>query len=246
MLCDQRAEWPRTLILLSTLLQEKKNSIRTYIFSICSKFCYSQSAADFIQELTGTPSCMQTLIWRNVARFVYKSFDIYPRWIVEVGGEIAPGWFFVLQQCVFIPSHLHRMQKMGHFRATRRQWNVQHYLNWRGLPGRWKNSLSFSMRSNCLPVTVHRKVEKHGECGGPNANLFDLTPRCLLNFQRFPCGIYKLSPAPPPPGLLRAFARLVSPGGGAFAKFALPGGLAFTNPRAIPKLLTCQQFPIRI
>ena len=177
----------------------KKNSIRTYIFSICSKFCYSPSAADFIQELTGTPSCMQTLIWRNVARFVYKSFDIYLRWIVEVGGEIAPGWFFVLQQCVFIPSHLHRMQKMGHFRATRRQWNVQHYLNWRGLPGKWKNSLSFSMRSNCLSVTVHRKVEKHGECGGPNANLFDLTPRCLLNFQRFPCGIYKLSPAPPRP-----------------------------------------------
>jgi len=30
------------------------------------------------------------------------------------------------------------------------------------------------MRSNCLPVTVHRKVEKHSECGGPKANLFDL------------------------------------------------------------------------
>ena len=38
------------------------------------------------------------------------------------------------------------------------------------------------MRSNCLPVTVHRKVEKHGESGGPKANLFDLTPRRLLNF----------------------------------------------------------------
>lgn len=93
---------------------------------IYSKFCYSQSAADFIQELTRTPSCKG---WSggmsNVGRFVYKSFDIYLRWIVEVGGEIAPGWFFVLQQCVFIPSHLHRMQKMRHFRATRRQWNVE-------------------------------------------------------------------------------------------------------------------------
>ena len=179
---NQRAERPRTLTLLSTLLQEK-NSIRTDIFSICSKFCYSQSAADFIQELTRTPSCKR---WSggmsNVGRFVYKSFDIYLRWIVEVGGEIAPGWFFVLQQCVFIPSHLHRMQKMRHFRATRRQWNVEPYLNWRGLPGKLKNSLSFSMRSNCLPVTLHRKVEKHGECGGPKANLFDLTPRRLLNF----------------------------------------------------------------
>ena len=179
---NQRAERPRTLTLLSTLLQEK-NSIRTDIFSIYSKFCYSQSAADFIQELTRTPSCKR---WSggmsNVGRFVYKSFDIYLRWIVEVGGEIAPGWFFVLQQCVFIPSHLHRMQKMRHFRATRRQWNVEPYLNWRGLPGKLKNSLSFSMRSNCLPVTVHRKVEKHGECGGPKANLFDLTPRRLLNF----------------------------------------------------------------
>ena len=35
-------------------------------------------------------------------------------------------------------------------------------------------------------------------------------------------------PPPPPPGQLRAFARHVSPGGGAFANFALPG--------TIPKL----------
>ena len=54
------------------------------------------------------------------------------------------------------------------------------------------------------------------------------------------------APSPPPPGLLRAFARLVSPGGGAVANFALPGGRAFANPRAIPELLTRTRFPIRI
>ena len=40
-------------------------------------------------------------------------------------------------------------------------------------------------------------------------------------------------PAAPstPPGYCRAFARLVSLGGGAFANFVLPGGWAFANPR---------------
>ena len=41
---------------------------------------------------------------------------------------------------------------------------------------------------------------------------------------------------PPPPGLLRAFARLVSLGCGVFANFLLPGGRAFANPGAIPGL----------
>ena len=45
-------------------------------------------------------------------------------------------------------------------------------------------------------------------------------------------------PSPPPPGYLRAFARLVSPGGREFANFALPGGRAFANPGAISELLT--------
>ena len=47
---------------------------------------------------------------------------------------------------------------------------------------------------------------------------------------------------PPPPGYCRAFARLVSSGGGAFANFALPGGQAFAN----PELLIRTWFPIRI
>ena len=35
---------------------------------------------------------------------------------------------------------------------------------------------------------------------------------------------HSIPPAPsPPPGYCGAFARLVSPGGGAFANFALPG-----------------------
>ena len=51
---------------------------------------------------------------------------------------------------------------------------------------------------------------------------------------------------PASPGYCGAFARLVSPGGGAFASFALLGGRAFSNPGAIPELLTRRQFPIRI
>ena len=50
---------------------------------------------------------------------------------------------------------------------------------------------------------------------------------------------FQLRPAPPPPPSptwATAFARLVSPGGGAFAKFVLPGGRAFANPGAIPEL----------
>ena len=47
-----------------------------------------------------------------------------------------------------------------------------------------------------------------------------------------------IPPAPsspqPHPGYCGAFARLVSPGGGALANFALPGGWAFANPPAKP------------
>ena len=55
-------------------------------------------------------------------------------------------------------------------------------------------------------------------------------------------------PAAPsaPPGYCRAFARLVSPGAGAFANFVLLGVRAFANPAAIPELLTHMLFPIRI
>ena len=41
---------------------------------------------------------------------------------------------------------------------------------------------------------------------------------------------------PPPPGYCRAFARLLSPGGGAFANFSLHGGWAFANRGAVPEL----------
>ena len=40
--------------------------------------------------------------------------------------------------------------------------------------------------------------------------------------------------AHPPPGLMRAFARLVSSGGGASANFALPRGRAFASPGPTP------------
>ena len=41
-------------------------------------------------------------------------------------------------------------------------------------------------------------------------------------------------PPPPPPGYCRAFARLVSPGGGAFANFAQPGAGHLPNPGPFP------------
>ena len=47
---------------------------------------------------------------------------------------------------------------------------------------------------------------------------------------------------PPPSGYCGAFARLVTPGGGAFENFTLPGARAFAN----PELLTRTRFPIRI
>ena len=58
--------------------------------------------------------------------------------------------------------------------------------------------------------------------------------------------LYQSIPAKrsPPRGYCGAFARLVSPGGGAFA--ALPGGRAFANPGANPELLTRTRFPINI
>ena len=64
---------------------------------------------------------------------------------------------------------------------------------------------------------------------------------CISQFQLHPA-----PPPPPPPGYCGAFAYLVSPGGGAFENFALPRGRAFANRGAIPELLTCTQFPIRI
>ena len=55
------------------------------------------------------------------------------------------------------------------------------------------------------------------------------------------------APPPPPVGLQRGIARLVSPGGGAFVgHFALLGGWAFANPGANPGLLSRMRFPIRI
>ena len=46
----------------------------------------------------------------------------------------------------------------------------------------------------------------------------------------------------PKPGLMGAFVRLVSPGGGAFAKFALPVGRAFANPGATPSFRHARGF----
>ena len=70
--------------------------------------------------------------------------------------------------------------------------------------------------------------------------------RCYSLYASVNSSCTQLPPPPPPPGYCGAFAYLVSPGGGAFENFALPRGRAFANRGAIPKLLTCTQFPIRI
>ena len=65
-------------------------------------------------------------------------------------------------------------------------------------------------------------------CKGSAQDIFYLF-QCISQFHLRP---------PPSPGYCGVFARLVSPGGGAFVHFALPGGGAFANPQAIPELLT--------
>ena len=48
------------------------------------------------------------------------------------------------------------------------------------------------------------------------------------------------SPPAPPPGYCRAFARLVSPGGGAFANFVPLGGWAVANPKVLTHAVSYQ------
>ena len=51
---------------------------------------------------------------------------------------------------------------------------------------------------------------------------------------------------PPPPGNRRAFAQVVSPGGGAFAILSRPGGWALAYPAATPGHLTRVFFRINM
>ena len=53
-------------------------------------------------------------------------------------------------------------------------------------------------------------------------------------------------PPPPPQATAGHLPALSVPGVGHLQIFALPGGRAFANPRAIPKLLICTRFPIRV
>ena len=50
------------------------------------------------------------------------------------------------------------------------------------------------------------------------------------------------APRPPPPGNCGAFARLVSPGGGAFANFALPGAGHLPTPGPFPSFWHARGF----
>ena len=57
---------------------------------------------------------------------------------------------------------------------------------------------------------------------------------------------HRPTPPFPVPGLLQCICQPHQSWGGAFANFVLPRGLAFANRGAIPELLTCTQFSIRI
>ena len=92
--------------------------------------------------------------------------------------------------------------------------------------------LCFNSRcTNLSSQSTEREKISTWDCrfGHPGCHSF-----CCLMHQSIPAAH---RPPPPPLSVL---------GGGAFANFALPGGWAFANPRAIPKLLTCMRFPIRI
>ena len=115
----------------------------------------------------------------------------------------------------------------------------------------WKknlNNVRYSIHGNLLPVFStdgslldlrRNKTTSSSKSTNPFSAARKSLLLCISQFQ--------LRPAPPPtPGYCRAFARLVSPRGGAFANFGLPGGRAFANHRANPEFLTRTRFPIRI
>ena len=116
----------------------------------------------------------------------------------------------------------------------------------------WKknlNNVRYSIHGNLLPVFStdgslldlrRNKTTSSSKSTNPFSAARKSLLLCISQFQLRP------APPPPTPGYCRAFARLVSPRGGAFANFGLPGGRAFANHGANPEFLTRTRFPIRI
>ena len=67
------------------------------------------------------------------------------------------------------------------------------------------------------------------------------TPPCVKNCQPN-ASVNSSCAQPPPPGYCGAFARLFSPGGGAFANFALPGAGHLPAPRLFPSFWHARGF----
>ena len=94
-------------------------------------------------------------------------------------------------------------------------------------------------------ISTHEDFDFDSSTVEPTLRMFQTMQLWGFFFIQYLCiSQFQLHPAPPR-DYCRAFARLVSPGGGAFANFVLPGGRAFANPGAIPELLTRTRFAIR-
>ena len=111
----------------------------------------------------------------------------------------------------------------------------------------WKknlNNVRYRIHGNLLPVFSTDGSLLDLRRNKTNQSIFSCKEKPSIMHQSIPAAP-SLPPAPTP-GYCRAFARLVSPRGGAFANFGLPGGRAFANHGANPEFLTRTRFPIRI
>ena len=103
----------------------------------------------------------------------------------------------------------------------------------------WSNSFSFTGN---LHLLLTQTTKYRGSCKFRRANIWNMLPLALRSqhdLNKFGFDLKRnfmhqsILPAPSPHPPL-PFARLVSPGGGAFANFALPRGREFANPGPFP------------
>ena len=89
------------------------------------------------------------------------------------------------------------------------------------------------------------------------SHFFSLTYMCLLTYLKLTSVLFTIRHAsvnsscaqlhrPPPPGYCAALARLFSPGVGHLQILRCPGAGHLPTPGAIPQLLTCTRFPVRL
>ena len=114
-----------------------------------------------------------------------------------------------------------------------------------------KFSMFFEQTLQCLvglPTMCHVHFYALSEVGWPGLVTTYTLSNCWTTAMEHLCiSQFQLRPSPPPPpGNCGAFARLVTPGGGALANLAWPGGRAFAYPGATPGLLTGTWFRLAI